>query len=236
MGPPRPRDNIITPDGTKPCRSTKPRLRAGLFHFNQPPPTTMTMRTKTAPAAMPAATKTCADCTRETPLALMKRCGRSGAPGNICKACDATRSRLRYAANPEATRARRRELYQDPERRRRHRARSRAYRRSARGRRLNAEAVRRWQRRHPHKVKAARLARAAIARGDLVRPATCQALGCSAPPLHAHHERYDRPLDAIFVCRLDHERIHHEGAIALKSGSKRKFARAPRTEPARAAA
>jgi hypothetical protein len=182
---------------------------------------------KTAPAMPAAGSKICADCMRETPHAQLKKSGRH--VGSVCKACDARRSRLRYAAHRDEIRARRRELYQDPERRRRHRERNRVRARSRRGRQLNALAVARWQQRNPYKVAAARMLKATLKRGTVVRPSTCQAHGCNAPAEHGHHGDYARPLDVVHLCRPCHESTHHQGPQRLKPGAKRKFARAPAT-------
>jgi hypothetical protein len=66
-----------------------------------------------------------------------------------------------------------------------------------------------------------------------VRPARCQAFGCGGPGLHRHHDRYDRPLDVVFLCRDCHRAAHSHGPQRLKPSAR--FARAPRPEPALAA-
>ncbi len=70
--------------------------------------------------------------------------------------------------------------------------------------------------------------RAAIKRGEITKPSVCQVLGCTAPAEHGHHQRYDKPRDVIFLCRIDHERVHHDGALRLKPSAKRAFAKPPR--------
>src|SRR5262245_14039320 len=167
------------------------------------------MTTTKASATPPMATKTCTSCKRTVPIVLMKNRG-GGRPGAVCKACANAQNRARYWADPD-----------------RWRARSRAFARTARGRQLNAAAVVRWKARNPHKVQAATIARDAIRRGLIVRPATCQAIGCQRAAHHGHHQRYDRPLDLSFLCSNDHARVHLEGVIALKPGGRRKYSRAP---------
>jgi len=132
-----------------------------------------------------------------------------GRPGAVCKACANAQGRARYWVDPE-----------------RWRARSRAYARTARGRQLNAAAVARWKAANPEKVRASYLARDAIRRGLIARPAMCQAIGCRRTATDMHHSDYTKPTAVDFLCRGDHIRLRREIAIALKPGSKRKFARA----------
>ena len=67
----------------------------------------------------------------------------------------------------------------------------------------------------PGKELARRLVRAAIQRGDLVRPTECEV--CCRPPgvssigtplVQAHHDDYAKPLDVRWVCQLCHAQIH----------------------------
>jgi hypothetical protein len=46
--------------------------------------------------------------------------------------------------------------------------------------------------------------------------------------LYLHHHRYDRPRDVVAVCR-SHHTAAHRGAVELKPGGHRKWARAPDT-------
>lgn len=98
-----------------------------------------------------------------------------------------------------------------------------------RSRKINCAAVRRYREKHPDRVRAQRLLRIAIKRGDIVRPSTCEIAGCDRTDrLHAHHVDYGRPLQAIFVCAEHHEHIHHVGPLLLKASiGRRKHAVAP---------
>lgn len=65
--------------------------------------------------------------------------------------------------------------------------------------------VNRYRAKNPDKVAAQKLMTAAIARGELVRPAVCQCCGGpSKRRLDGHHHDYDKPLDVVFVCRRCH--------------------------------
>jgi hypothetical protein len=121
-------------------------------------------------------------------------------------------SRARYWANPEKSRAQ---------------ARERA--RTERGRASNRRAVATYRQRHPEIVAAQREAQKALRRGELRVPTVCQALGCNkSKDLHLHHHRYDRPQDVVAVSR-SHHTAAHRGAVELKPGGHRKWARAPDT-------
>jgi hypothetical protein len=109
------------------------------------------------------------------------------------------------------------------------RAAAREYGRSKRGRELNKIAVAKWQAANPEKVAAQRAVQAAIQRGDLSRPGTCEAVGCAQPARHAHHGNYSKPLAVAFLCPGHHEAVHHRGAQKLKAGLERRFARPPKT-------
>ena len=49
----------------------------------------------------------------------------------------------------------------------------------------------------------------AIRTGILERPSVCSQCGKSDSPIHAHHERYDRPLEVRWLCARCHRRLHH---------------------------
>jgi hypothetical protein len=196
---------------------------------------------------LPEKTYTCSRCGHTRPTQLMGQ--RKGKPTTICKPCSAARSRERYHRDVEATRARRRALRaRDPERYRAQRrarywrdveverARSRERARSERGREINRRAVARYRKAHPHVVAAQKEAQRAARRGEIKVPNVCEILGCECSDrLHLHHPRYDRPRDVIAACRHHHEEIHHRGALRLKNGSRRRWARAPRTDHGHAA-
>lgn len=63
-----------------------------------------------------------------------------------------------------------------------------------------------WQRKNPEKRRAHEAVRDALRRGLLVKQ-PCEVCG-SVDHLDAHHERYDRPLDVVWLCRLHHMRRH----------------------------
>jgi hypothetical protein len=130
----------------------------------------------------------------------------------FCKACDGDSYRRRYWARPAA-----------------YRASSRARAKTPQARERNSRKVALYRERHPERAKARTLVKDATRRGVLVRPDTCQVNGCTAPAIHGHHHDYGRPLDVTWLCREHHEHVHHLGPLPLKPGSKRKFARAPKT-------
>jgi hypothetical protein len=183
-----------------------------------------------AHAAQPQERCTCKRCSHTVPVELMAKRG-EGKRAAICKRCDNARRKAIYWADPEAARAKRRELRLRNIERERARGRERA--RSARGRELNRAAVRRYQERHPERVAAQHQARVAVRRGELKRPRCCQALGCTRTDrLHLHHNRYDRPLAVEALCHLDHERAHHASPVRLKKSAAHRWARAPQHQQA----
>ena len=68
-----------------------------------------------------------------------------------------------------------------------------------------------WQKseleRHPEKVRARRLVKAALGSGKLVKRTHCEACGKELP-LHAHHSDYDRPLEVAWLCHSCHIKLH----------------------------
>jgi hypothetical protein len=178
-----------------------------------------------ARTAQPQERRTCKHCSHTKPIELFKKSG-SGR-GHICKTCDAKRASERWRADPEASRAKRRARYWRNVDRERARNRERA--RSARGRKLNRAAVKRYQQKYPARVAAQAQARAAVKRGEIKVAKVCEILGCGCGDgLHLHHPRYDRPRDVVATCRRHHEEIHHIGPLRLKAIAGRKWARAPR--------
>lgn len=79
------------------------------------------------------------------------------------------------------------------------------------------EQNRTWRKRHPEKYEAHRLVNGALRRGDLVRPAICEACGrydgWNGEPLpgrgviEAHHRDYTKPFDIEWLCRLCHGEV-----------------------------
>jgi hypothetical protein len=173
------------------------------------------------------ARRVCKSCGHTRPLELFKKSGNGFA--NICKRCDNVRSCERYWADPDKHRRRHRA------RRRAHlvqeRARVAAANRTPRGRERNNAAVQRWRQRNPLANAARVQAAAAVCRGEIERPHSCEVRGCRRRVgLHAHHQDYERPIDIVFVCRQHHEAVHHRGPLELKPGAGRKWARAPRPD------
>jgi hypothetical protein len=181
------------------------------------------------PSRQPERVRTCRCCGFVGPESLFKKSG-NGAAGrsNLCKPCDAkrpspddeqsraeqrARARRRYWRNVEASRER-----------------SRAKSVTPRGRATNRAAVARYRARHPEREAARLAATKAAKRGEIVKPATCQAIGCTVTePLHKHHPSYAKPLDVVWLCRPHHEHVHHVGPLRLKPDASRKIARAPKS-------
>lgn len=63
---------------------------------------------------------------------------------------------------------------------------------------------------NPDKVKAQRIAAAAIAKGTLVRPEHCSKCQRQCRP-HAHHPDHAFPLTVVWLCSTCHVRHHHLG-------------------------
>jgi hypothetical protein len=181
--------------------------------------------------AEPPHTKTCRVCSHTKPLELMKK-ARHGKRTSICKSCDAEYQRGRRAADPEGYRRKSREWRRHHPRGERERAANGARARTPRGRELNLVAVRRYQARHREVKAAQKKAQSARRQGELV-VSVCQVLGCArTDDLHLHHRRYDgaHVHDVDALCRHHHEHVHHRGALELKPGGRRRWARAPRHE------
>ena len=197
-------------------------------------------------AQPPKTRATCRCCEHTVPIELMAKAGK-GKHANICKICDAARSRERYHRDPEATRARRRAVRaRNPERYRerrqayyqRHveklRAAARERARTPRGRELNRQAVARYKTKHPNKVAAHKATQQAVRSGKLKRPECCEVQGCNqTKDLAMHHHRYDA--QSVFkvtaLCRRHHSELHaFKEALPLKPTSARKWVRPPQHE------
>lgn len=77
---------------------------------------------------------------------------------------------------------------------------------------------------HPERMAAARAVKAALKRGDLVRPDYCENCGRQAGrpyPIHAHHDSYEpeHHLDVQWLCQMCHTDIHEEDRIARRKAS-----------------
>jgi len=171
-------------------------------------------------------TRCCHTCGKTKSASLFKVGVRHGLRTNLCRDCDTLNYRARRAANPKR--------FSELERRR-HQANLDARRAAARlraatpaGRASNRLAVQRYRERHPDREAAHYALSVAVRRGEVARPSICQAVGCNAPPVHAHHHDYSRPLAVTWLCRNHHEHVHHNGPLELKPGAERKFARAPK--------
>lgn len=77
----------------------------------------------------------------------------------------------------------------------------------------NREASRRWYWANREKALAKQRAYRARKRGDLVKPAICEAPGCRRQAQDAHHENYSMPLEVIWLCKPCHK-VRHSGTDA----------------------
>jgi hypothetical protein len=102
--------------------------------------------------------------------------------------------------DPEKVRENERKRYQrDREKRD---AANRAWFKTPQGMESKRLSQRAWRAKHPEKLRAHKLVRRAIDRGDLVR----QPCPCGNPKAEAHHEDYSKPLVVEWLCR----RCHHD--------------------------
>ena len=60
------------------------------------------------------------------------------------------------------------------------------------------------------KEAARKMYRAALNRGEIVRPKACQRCGCPCRP-DGHHTDYSRPLDVEWLCKPCHREEHPRG-------------------------
>jgi len=127
-----------------------------------------------------------------------------------CRKCDAERSKQRRLRDGDLLRVRERLRYSaSPDRQRWAAA---EYRRSDRGKRLNALAVQRYRARNAEKYAAHLEVRKAIAADMLAKPSCCELAhlgGCSGR-LEAHHHDYSRPLEVRWLCVSHHQSRHHK--------------------------
>lgn len=92
------------------------------------------------------------------------------------------------------------------------------------GKRRSVIGARRHHERHPVQTVAKGLVRKAIARGDLVRPLTCEECGTIPPPtrsgrpsVQAHHPDYSQPLSVVWVCAVCHAQLHRREEAAQRA-------------------
>ena len=78
----------------------------------------------------------------------------------------------------------------------------------------HAAAVRKWQAKNPHKLRAHGLLAKAIDRGN-VKPQPCEVCG-TRENVHAHHKDYSRPLDVSWLCALHHFDDHSKAGDLVR--------------------
>ena len=75
----------------------------------------------------------------------------------------------------------------------------------SRGKRV--ESRKRWDLKHPERVKAYNKINFALRKGKIKRPEICSICG-NAGFIMGHHYDYSKPLDVIWVCWICHNKIH----------------------------
>ena len=73
-----------------------------------------------------------------------------------------------------------------------------------------AAANEKYRRAHLDKVRAHSAVGRAVRSGKLRKPKRCSECGRSGLVLHAHHTDYTRPLDVIWLCAEDHNKLHRK--------------------------
>jgi hypothetical protein len=68
-----------------------------------------------------------------------------------------------------------------------------------------AEAVARWHKKNPEKLRAHKLVRAAVVKGQLIRK-PCYI--CKSDKVQGHHPDYSKPLEVIWLCSKHHKGLH----------------------------
>ena len=91
----------------------------------------------------------------------------------------------------------------------------------------NRQAVADWSSRHPEAVRARRILRQAVKRGQIVPPPVCQIEGCENGRVLGHHPSYAKPLTVLWCCAHHHKLIHSGVLLALKNGTPKSLARIP---------
>jgi len=151
--------------------------------------------------------KTCFKCHKHKPLSeFYAHPMMSQGTLNKCKECtkaDARRQHHKNMADPQWVAAER-ERQRIKERGRR-----------AAGRVLPDQVAKnRWSKRNPHKIRAQRLARAAVLSGKIPK-LPCEI--CGNPSAQAHHDDYSRPIDVRWLC-VKHHAEHHVRARLVELG------------------
>ena len=76
--------------------------------------------------------------------------------------------------------------------------------------------------------------RAALKRGDLIRPNICSDCGATSPSLHGHHADYSKPLEVEWLCASCHVTRHvGQSARPDTDGKVQVFVRMPASLHAR---
>jgi len=78
----------------------------------------------------------------------------------------------------------------------------------------HAAAVRKWQAKNPHKLKAHDLLAKALRRGKVKRM-PCETCGATEN-VHAHHKDYEKPLDVTWLCALHHFDDHSKAGDLVR--------------------
>ena len=90
------------------------------------------------------------------------------------------------------------------------------WRKTDRGRTLMEATSKRWNQRHPERIKAHRDVNYAIRRGRLVK-GPCEHAGAECKgSIEAHHDDYTKPLEVRWLCKG-----HHKEADAARRGGAR---------------
>ncbi len=90
------------------------------------------------------------------------------------------------------------------------------YAQSAKGKAVATNCVVKWQTKNPDKVRAHRLVRSAIRRGELVRPDVCDCCG-ERGRVQAHHDDYTKPLSVRWLLPKCHIREHGRASMYRQS-------------------
>lgn len=84
------------------------------------------------------------------------------------------------------------------------------YAKTERGRAALKAASKRWNERHPEKIKAHRTVGYAVRRGTLVKgPCELADANCKGR-IEAHHQDYAKPLEVRWVCKAHHRLLDYE--------------------------
>lgn len=163
------------------------------------------------------------------PLKQCKRCGgrkpldafhrhRKAVDGkqSDCKECCAEKSRARYGEKRDEIQLKQRAYVE--QNRERKRAKDRADYEANREREL--ERHRQSRLKAPDKYAARTALRAAVLRGDVVKPEHCEECNQRTPArrLHGHHRDYSKPLEVEWLCTGCHGRAHQRSIFEEAEG------------------